>query len=119
MSTPARNSGGHAPRASSPSSGPTLTSEDGASTISAGGPGSKSSAAAVGQKCESETKVPRASIRTERGNIRHDTGSASCPPARWIRHRLSLSKKTHAPLSDFDRDSLCLIQRSEEHTSEL
>ena len=82
-----RSSGDQASVASSPSSRPSPVSDAGASTIASGPGESNSIAAAVGQKCESDTNVPRASCRTSRGNIRHVVGSAADPPVRWMAHK--------------------------------
>ena len=62
--------------------------------------GDRRSAAAVGQKCEREMNVPRASWRTMRGKCRQAEGRDAAPSSRCTAHRFPRpgSKNTHAPV---------------------
>ena len=67
-STSGRSSGGHSSRASSPSYPRAAGNAGGSVTIRSGDGASTSSAAAVGQKCDRFTNVPRSSMSARRGN---------------------------------------------------
>ena len=65
-----------------------------------------SMAAAVGQKCDREMKVPRRSRRICRGKCRHADGSASAPASRWIAHSRPPSRSKNTQLPSASRATL-------------
>lgn len=98
QSKPGRTSGGHASLASRPSAGGSSLRGGNASTIDSS-PRVNSVAAAVGQKCVSEIKIPRGSITTLRGKCLHADGNAAGPRSRCTTHSRPpwRSKKTQSP----------------------
>ena len=83
---PGRSSGGHAPRASSPS-GSIPSSSEGVSTTAASAVESNRRPATVGQKCERLIAIRSSSTTSRRGKCAHEIGRARGPSRVWTRHR--------------------------------
>ena len=67
----------------------TIFDAGGSATISTA-PSLNSIDAAVGQKCESETNVPRRSWTDTRGKCRHVVGRCGSPRSRWTMQRFAV-----------------------------